>query len=73
LDNQQDHFNPHPKNHSIVKEAAQNASRTLAKKLVFYHMEDETLATRKQTYLEEAKQNFSGEIFVPADLDQIEF
>ena len=73
LDNQQDHFKPHPKNHSTVKEAAQNASRIGAKKLVFYHMEDETLASRKKTYLEEAKQNFNGEIFVPVDLDRFEF
>lgn len=73
LDNQQDHFKPHPKNHGTVKEAAQNASKIGAKKLVFYHMEDETLATRKQAYLEEAKQNFDGEIFVPFDLDKFKF
>lgn len=73
LDDQQDHFKPHPKQHGTVKETAQNASRIGAKKLVFCHMEDKTLATRKQKYLMEAKRNFKGEIFVPVDLDKLEF
>lgn len=73
LDSEQDHFQPHPKNHSTVKEAAQNAARVEAKKLAFYHMEDETLATRKQTYREEAQHHCTGEIFVPIDLDTFAF
>ena len=73
LENATEHFKPHPKNHSTVKEAAQNASKASANKLVLFHMEDETLETRKQKYLEEAEHNFSGEIFVPVDLDIFEF
>ncbi len=73
LDTAQEHFNPHPKNHGTVKEAAQNATRAGAKKLVLIHMEDDTLSSRKQTYLEEARQYFKGDVFVPLDLDTSEF
>lgn len=62
-------YEPHPKNHSTVKEAAQYAEKSGAKKLVLFHMEDETLETRKKEYLKEAKKYFNGEIFVPLDHD----
>ncbi len=73
LDPQQDTFKPHEKSHSTVKEAAISATRIKAKKLVLYHMEDKTLKTRKKEYLKEAKANFSGEVFVPVDLDSWKF
>ncbi len=69
LDYQQDTFKPHEKNHSTVKEAAINATKIKAKKLVLFHMEDKTLKTRGKKYLREAKENFAGNIFVPIDLD----
>ena len=73
LDSQQEDFQPHPKNHSTVREAAINATKARAKKLVLCHMEDKTLATRKEAYFVEAKKEFSGEIFVPLDLDTLHF
>ncbi|MCL5430329.1 MAG: MBL fold metallo-hydrolase [Candidatus Marsarchaeota archaeon] len=66
-------FEPHEKNHSTVKDAATNAMKVGAKKLVLFHMEDKTLKTRKQAYLKEAKQYFSGDVFVPVDLDSYVF
>ena len=73
LDTEQEIYKPHPKNHSTVKEAALNATKLNAKKLVLYHMEDKTLKTRKTKYLKEVKQNFSGDVFVPLDGDQYKF
>lgn len=73
LDSQQDIFKPHEKNHSTVKEAAANASKIGAKTLILIHMEDDTLKTRKKKYLQEARENFKGEIVVPVDLDTFEF
>ncbi len=73
LDDAKDTFKPHEKNHGTVKEAAMNATKIGAKQLVFYHMEDNTLANRKVEYLTEAKEYFHGEVFVPVDLDTFEF
>lgn len=73
LDEQQETFKPHEKNHSTVKEAALTATSLKAKTLALYHMEDTTLATRKQKYLKEAKQYFSGEVVVPCDGDNHQF
>lgn len=73
LDTEQKIFEPHPKNHSTMKEAAENAAKINAKKLVVFHTEDKTLDTRKKRYLKEGKGHFSGEIFVPLDLDWFRF
>lgn len=59
------------KHHSTVREAAENASRIKAKSLALFHMEDDTLATRKERYLKEAIASFAGDIIVPVDLDII--
>ena len=42
-----------------------------AARLLLYHTEDETLATRAQRYAGEAAQAFQGEIIVPADLQRV--
>ncbi len=73
LDSEKEIFQPHEKNHGTVREAAENASKAKAGLLVLFHMEDKTLKTRKQKYLEEAKEHFKGNIFVPMDLDVFEF
>ncbi len=73
LDTDKDKFKPHEKNHGTVKEAAELATKINAKKLVFFHMEDTTLKTRKKKYLSEAKKYFKGEVFVPVDLDVYQF
>ncbi len=73
LDGQETEFNAHQKNHSTAKEAAENASRAGVKNLLFYHMEDRTIGTRKVEYTKEARQYFKGEVFVPIDGDVYEF
>ena len=42
-----------------------------AKRLVLYHTEDKTLATRKARYSAEARAVYDGEVFVPDDLECI--
>lgn len=66
-----DIFKPYEKHHSTVKEASELAEKFAVKNLILYHTEDKNLKTRKQTYSNEAKQNFHGKIFVPDDLDEI--
>jgi ribonuclease Z len=73
LSRDENRFKPHPKNHSTVAEAAANAKRAGAKTLVLYHMEDETLESRKREYAKEASRFFDGPVFVPVDLDRFEF
>lgn len=73
LDDQESNFKAHQKNHSTAKEAAENASRAGAENLLFYHMEDRTIGTRKVEYKKEAEAYFEGKIFVPVDGDTFEF
>lgn len=73
LDRQETEFKAHLKNHSIAKEAAENASRAGVEKLLFYHMEDRTIGTRKIEYTREAMTYFNGDVFVPIDGDSYDF
>lgn len=68
-----DRFKPYEKNHSTVKEASELAENLGAKNLVLYHTEDKTIATRKADYTAEAQQYYHGNIYVPDDLETIEF
>ena len=68
-----DIFKPYEKHHSTCKEAAELAQKLGVKNLVLYHTEDKTIDTRKKAYTAEAKQYFSGNIYVPDDLEVIEF
>ncbi len=64
-------FHPYEKHHSTALDAGRVAESLGAKNLVLYHTEDETLATRKARYAAEAKEAFSGHVFVPDDLETI--
>ncbi|HEX9153868.1 MAG TPA: MBL fold metallo-hydrolase [Candidatus Saccharimonadales bacterium] len=67
-------FRPHEKHHGTAKDAGQSAILAHAKLLALFHMEDETLDTRKQAYEADAKASgFAGDIFVPIDGDRLEF
>lgn len=73
LESQEKQFKAREKHHGTVKDAAENAQKLNAKTLALFHMEDKTLKTRKKEYAKEAKQYFKGKIFVPIDLDKLEF
>ncbi len=64
-------FKPYEKHHSTALDAGRLAQELLVKNLILYHTEDKTIDCRKEIYMQEARQCFSGEIFVPDDLERI--
>ena len=65
-------FSPYEKHHYTVKDTCELAHRLHAKNLLLYHTEDSDLQHRKQRYLHEGRQYFSGNIYVPDDLESLE-
>lgn len=63
-------FEPYKKHHSTVKEASELAATLGVENLVLYHTEEKNLLNRKKLYTDEAKQYFSGNVYVPDDLDE---
>lgn len=57
--------------HSTVLDAARLAEELRVANLILYHTEDRTLGTRKKNYTAEAKTAFSGNVWVPDDLEMI--
>jgi len=66
-----DRFHPYEKHHSTVLDAAQLAERLLVKNLLLYHTEDKTLDNRRERYTAEAKSVYTGNVWVPNDLETI--
>lgn len=66
---QADHFKPYEKHHSTVKEACELAEELNVKNLILYHTEEENLERRKSLYTEEGKAYYSGNLYVPDDLE----
>ena len=71
LYSQKDIFKPYEKHHATVKDACINARILNVKNIILYHTEDKDLLHRKDLYLEEGKEEFSGNIYVPNDLEVI--
>ncbi len=67
-----DKFKPYEKHHSTVKEACELAEQMKIPNLILYHTEETHLAERKQLYSEEGKAYYSGNLFVPDDMDVFE-
>lgn len=65
-------YNPHPINHGTVAEACAAAERLGVRNLVLYHTEDDDLPHRKERYLAEGRRHFSGNLYVPEDLEAFE-
>lgn len=65
-------FAPYEKHHSTALDAGRLAEKLGIKNLVLYHTEDKNLTSRKVRYSAEAQEVFSGNIFVPDDLERIE-
>ena len=64
-------YEPYEKNHGTALDAGRIAGRLKIKNLLLYHTEDDNLTSRKYTYTEEARKLFSGQVFVPDDLERI--
>lgn len=67
-----DRFKPYEKHHSTVKEACETASRLGVANLILYHTEETHLEERKALYTEEGKQYYSGNLYVPDDMEVFE-
>ncbi len=67
-----DIYHPYEKNHSTVREASALASSLEVKNLILYHTEDKSgIGSRKERYSAEARQYYSGNVFVPDDGEEI--
>lgn len=72
LDAEQDIYKPYEKKHSTVKSVCENLKDLNIKNLILYHTVDDNLSLRKERYIKEAKEHFSGNVLVPDDLEVIE-
>ena len=69
---QADIFHPYEKHHSTAKDASELAEQLGVQNLILYHTEDKNIVRRKELYTEEGKKYFSGNLYVPEDLEKIE-
>ncbi|OOM76556.1 MBL fold metallo-hydrolase [Clostridium sp. BL-8] len=72
LYSQKDIFKPYEKHHATAKDACKNAKELNVKNIILYHTEDKNLENRKELYIDEGKQEFNGNIYMPNDLDILE-
>lgn len=71
---QVDHFKPYEKQHGTAKDAGERAVEAHAKTLALFHMEDETLETRKLSYLADVRAGgYADNVVVPIDGDTLQF
>ena len=72
LHSQADVFDPYEKHHSTVRDTCELAEELDVKNLLLYHTEDHNLARRKELYAAEGEPYFSGNLWIPNDLECIE-
>lgn len=64
-------FKPYEKHHSTVLDAAKLAEELQIPHLVLWHTEDATLEERRELYAREARSAYTGDLYVPYDLEVI--
>ena len=69
---QRDKFKPYEKHHSTVMDAAKLAQELQVPNLVLWHTEDANYERRKELYTAEGKEYYTGNLFVPYDLEVID-
>lgn len=67
-----DIFDPYEKHHSTVKDACEIAEKLGVQNLILYHTEDKNIHNRKSLYEKEGKPYFSGNLYIPDDLETLE-
>lgn len=65
-------FKPYEKHHSTVKEACELAESFGIPNLLLYHTEETHGKERKKLYVEEGRQYYHGNLYVPDDLELFE-
>lgn len=71
LSGEAEYFRPYEKHHSTVADACRLAQSLDVKNLVLWHTEDTHGPQRRQLYEAEGRRFFSGNLFVPDDLETI--
>ena len=69
LYSQAERFKPYEKHHSTVREAGQVAEKLEIPNLILYHTEEVNREHRKELYLEEGRQYYRGNLYVPEDME----
>lgn len=64
-------FKAREKNHSTLKDVTEKMEILNIKNLVVWHTKDNNIEKRKELYTKEAKEYFTGNIYVPDDLEII--
>ena len=72
LDAEADRYRPYEKHHSTVASACRRAEELGVRNLVLYHTEDTHYGERQELYLAEGRKSFTGNLYVPYDLDVID-
>lgn len=65
-------YQPHELHHGTVREACETANRLGIPNLILYHMEESHLPDRKERYGREGRQFYTGNLYIPDDLDYYE-
>lgn len=71
LETEADKYKPREKNHDTAESASRKAQTVGAKNLILWHTQENLGEKRKEKYVEEAKRNFKGNVYVPNDLEEI--
>lgn len=71
LHSQADIFKPYEKHHSTVRDACALGEALGVENLVLYHTEDRNLSRRKELYFREGREYFTGNLWIPEDLETI--
>ncbi|MGL5272242.1 MAG: MBL fold metallo-hydrolase [Phocaeicola sp.] len=69
LYSERERFKPYEKHHATVKEACEVAEQLGVKNLLLFHTEDKCITERKKLYSEEGRAYYSGNLFIPDDLE----
>lgn len=72
LDADKEIFKPYEKHHSTAMDVGRLAAQLGVNSLLLYHTEDSCLEKRRERYTAEAAAGYSGRIYVPLDLEEID-
>lgn len=73
LDSEKEVKEPYKKGHSTSKDVCIIANELDIKNLVLYHISNDDLENRQNKFINENKQYFNGDLYVPDDLEEINF
>ena len=72
LESEREEKYPHKIGHATSKEVCEIANELDIKNLIFYHISNDNFEGRKEIYINENKDYFNGNLYVPNDLEIID-